>query len=252
MTSTTPKYDLTTHSHKPGIFAPIPPDSLYPESKPLKAEIPDPVIPIFEDKSRPVLPEYLPPVVHEQLPHREYSKTPISAPNFPVILPNYPSEHSLPLYFPGNYQGNPYPYSHLPALARSGEGDDLVVPDDEPSFPDISSLPVQNEENYKSNPLEIEPDELSDDNLQYLSPVVRDMLKSVRDTKDDVKSYNPSSSFQTIEELFDDPEEKKDVRDWLRAKKPAPTQSYIQMLLMYDLLSRDAKSQKLNNYNVHI
>lgn len=220
----------------------------------MKAEIPDPVIPLFDDKSRPVYPEYLPPVVHEQLPHGEYSKTPISAPSFPVILPAYPyktpSEDSLPLYYPGNYQGSPYSYSHLPALARSGEGDDLVVPDDGQSFPDISSLPVQNEENYKSNLLEIEPDELSDENLQYLSPVIRDMLKSVRNNKDDVKNFNPTSSFQTIEELFDDPEEKKDVGDWLRAKKAAPTASYIQMLLLYDLLSRDAKTQKLNNYNV--
>ncbi|XP_077298871.1 ecdysone-inducible gene E3 [Arctopsyche grandis] len=250
--TTTSKIDLTTQSHKPGIFAPIPPPpEIIPGSSPLKADLTDAVLPpIVDIEKTPPYPEtlFLPgfhqnepnlPVIPDEYPESQYSILPAYPYKFSQDSAPQPSAPTGPLYFPGNYQGQPYTYSQLSPIARSGEDDAIV--------PDISSLPVQNEDNFKSNPLEIEPEELSDENLQYLSPVIRDMLRGVRDNDDNIDNWNPTVGYQSIEQLYDDSTNRNNV-DLLRLKKAAPTQTLIQMLLMYDLLSRDAKKQKLNKY----
>lgn len=80
-------------------------------------------------------------------------------------------------------------------------------------------------------------DEINEDSLQHLSPNVRDLIK-----------------------MAHDPNEERVVKVWesLRANPGEPStkgklsSSNLRLLLLYDLLSRDAKKQKLSDYSVSI
>lgn len=80
-------------------------------------------------------------------------------------------------------------------------------------------------------------DEINEESLQYLSPNVRDLIK-----------------------MAHDPNEERVVKVWesLRANPGEPSSktklssSNLRLLLLYDLLSRDAKKQKLSDYGVSI
>lgn len=78
-------------------------------------------------------------------------------------------------------------------------------------------------------------DEFNEENLQYLSPQVRDMIRMAKNPDD--------------ERLID-------VWDGLRANplevssRGKLSTSNLRLLLLYDLLSRDAKRQRLSDYSV--
>ncbi|CAH2093364.1 unnamed protein product [Euphydryas editha] len=78
-------------------------------------------------------------------------------------------------------------------------------------------------------------DEINEENLQYLSPNVRDMIRMANDPDDD--------------RLID-------VWEGLRGSGPSEvstkgklSSSNLRLLLLYDLLSRDAKRQRLSDYS---
>ncbi|CAG4931514.1 unnamed protein product [Colias eurytheme] len=77
-------------------------------------------------------------------------------------------------------------------------------------------------------------DDIDEENLQYLSPNVRDMIRMARDPDDD----------RVV-----------DIWEGLRANPAEPSSkgklssSNLRLLLLYDLLSRDAKKQRLSDYS---
>lgn len=229
--------------HKPAIFAPIPPAKpQIIDGHPLKTAIDeeDVVPPIIDDASYEgalLIPyETRIPVINPQNPISAIENFPVLYQANPYVYVRSPQAPDT-LFLPTDYQPEQFD-----PIARSGD-------DEEDKYPDISSLPVENENNFKYNPLEIEPDELSEENLQYLSNDVRNILRMERDFK--VEKWTDASAFQTVEELYDDINGQQSVGDSnLRLTKASPSQSMIQMLLLYDLFSRDSKKQKLNNYHV--
>ncbi|GBP20743.1 hypothetical protein EVAR_14468_1 [Eumeta japonica] len=87
----------------------------------------------------------------------------------------------------------------------------------------------------KSNNKQTE-DEYSDENLQYLSPDIREMLKLAHDPND-----------ERVIDIWADEESRAGVTQ--SGTKQKLSQSNLRLLLLYDLLSREAKRQKLNDHH---
>lgn len=188
--------DLTTPPHGPANFAPLQPlthRNIHGSATlGLKEEPLVPPIVLDTYPSHSLLTDYADaestiPVIKspypQNSPHYIRYPYPIQEQSFPVVL--FPSHtyfqsrtpNSEPMFLPGNYNQDPL-YADDRAKAREGESDDdsIVIND---GLPDVSSLPVQNENNYKYNPLELMSDELSDENLQYLAPNLRELIKGI-------------------------------------------------------------------------
>lgn len=187
--------DLTTPPHGPANFAPLTHRNIH--GSEILGLREDPLVPPIVLETYPghsLLTDFTQadstiPVIRSPYPHNSphYIRHPypIQDQSFPVVL--FPSHtyfqsrtpNSEPTFLPGNFPGsyNQDPlYVDYHAKAREGESEDdsIVITD---GLPDASSLPVQNENNYKYNPLELMSDELSDENLQYLAPTFRDLIK---------------------------------------------------------------------------
>jgi hypothetical protein len=112
-----------------------------------------------------------------------------------------------------------------------------VKPLVEPSPEEAPLLPPHFEADKasRSDLLNID-EELNDDSLQYLSQNVREMIKMASDATDD----------RVV-----------DIWDGLKAgpepmQKTKMSSSNLRLLLLYDLLSREAKRQRLSDYGVSI
>ncbi|XP_041971526.1 uncharacterized protein LOC121727645 [Aricia agestis] len=78
-------------------------------------------------------------------------------------------------------------------------------------------------------------EELNEENLQYLSPNVREMIRMANDPDDD----RIVDTFGSLRGRGNPPEPK---------PKGKLSSTNLRLLLLYDLLSRDAKKQKLNSF----
>lgn len=110
-----------------------------------------------------------------------------------------------------------------------------VKPLIEPSPEDAPLLPPHFEADKisRSDMLNIDED-LDDDSLQYLSQNVREMIKLANDPTDD-------KLVDVWEEVRAGP---------LTPQKNKMSSSNLRLLLLYDLLSREAKRQRLSDYSV--
>lgn len=84
----------------------------------------------------------------------------------------------------------------------------------------------------------IDDEEIFDDNLQYLAPELRDMIKLANNPNDE----------RAIDIWGEDGNRKAFLQQ--AQKKNKLSSSNLRLLLLYDLLSREAKRQKLSDYSV--
>lgn len=100
-----------------------------------------------------------------------------------------------------------------------------------------------------------------DDNyLQYLPKIHRDLHEQISETQNDEFAFsdfeenefdaigNFLKNYEDYEEL--DADQERDASPFLRKKRIPPTKAYVEMLMLYDLMKRDAKTQNLQNYAV--
>lgn len=108
------------------------------------------------------------------------------------------------------------------------------VPANEPLLP-IHDVPMARTDDT----IVIESEELNDDNLQYLSQDIKETLRLAHDPKDE----------RAIDIWGDN--NRKAFIDNVKSKGKLSS-SNLRLLLLYDLLSREAKRQKLSDYSVRI
>ncbi|KAL4705851.1 hypothetical protein ACJJTC_019286 [Scirpophaga incertulas] len=106
-----------------------------------------------------------------------------------------------------------------------------VKPLVEPSPEEEPLLPPHFDDDKLSRS-DVDADEIDDESLQYLSQNVREMIKMAYDTNDD-------KLVDVWEGLRSGPEP---------IQKIKMTSSNLRLLLLYDLLSREAKKQRLSDY----
>ncbi|XP_053616900.1 uncharacterized protein LOC128678996 isoform X2 [Plodia interpunctella] len=158
-----------------------------------------------------------------------HHKPGLFAPNFPPIdriLPKSPQRFVL-LPLESNSQ-----YTVIEPLERRTEEPLLSIHEEE-----VSPLVEPNPEDPPLLPPHFPSDKVSrsedgDENLQYLSETVRDMIKMARDPDD-----------ERLVDVFGDAR-----AGPLTGNKASMSSSNLRLLLLYDLLSREAKRQKLNDF----
>lgn len=96
-------------------------------------------------------------------------------------------------------------------------------------------LPPHNDVKISSRSDGYDPDEINEENLQYLSDDVREMIKTANDPHND--------------KLVDVWEGVRQGNQPIAAKAKLSA-SNLRLLLLYDLLSREAKRQRLSDYSV--
>lgn len=104
-------------------------------------------------------------------------------------------------------------------------------PEKEPLLPLASDVPIS-----RSDEMLIGDDELTDENLQYLSQELRDMIKL---------AHNPNDE-RGIDIWGEDTNKKAYLQQ--AQTKAKLSGSNLRLLLLYDLLSREAKKQKLSDF----
>ncbi|XP_060806659.1 uncharacterized protein LOC106138793 isoform X1 [Amyelois transitella] len=160
-----------------------------------------------------------------------HHKPGLFAPNSPPrpidrILPKSPQRFVL---LPLEYNSQ---YTVIEPLERRTEEPLLSIQDEE-----VRPLMEPNPEAAPLLPPHFPSDKLSrsedgDENLQYLSETVRDMIKMARDPDD-----------ERLVDVFGDTRAGPTT-----GNKASLSSSNLRLLLLYDLLSREAKRQKLSDY----
>lgn len=155
-----------------------------------------------------------------------------------------PKEHYVLLPFDHNSQytviephGQPTSDSLL-SPENHGEVKPIVEPkpDSEPLLPFEETIPVPRTDDGIS----IDDEEFSDENLQYLAPELRAVIKLANDPTEE----------RAIDIWGDDVNRKAYIQQ--SQTKGKLSSSNLRLMLLYDLLSREAKRQKLSDYSVSI
>lgn len=98
--------------------------------------------------------------------------------------------------------------------------------------------------------------------LQYLPKIHKDLHGRISETHHDVftsKDFEENEfeavgnflkNYEDYEEL--DLDQGQEQSPFLKKKRIPPTKAYVEMLMLYDLMKRDAKTQNLQNFSVSL